>query len=92
METVKQLMAVGVLGLIVGGVAYIFMQIQSRSESREKIKWEQENANLSPADLSTARKAKFDRRIFPGISNNLLIILLIVVVLVFLLAEFDFFN
>lgn len=88
MEIAKQLVVAGVLGLIIGVGAFIFIKIQASTELWQKAKWERENADLSPDDLEVARKSKFGRRIFPGVSNKFLFALVIVVILVFVLAEF----
>jgi hypothetical protein len=88
MEIAKQLAVVGVLGLIIGAAAYIFIKIQARTELWQKAKWERENANLSSNDLEVARQAEYGKRLFPGVSNKFLFSLVIVVALIFVLAEF----
>lgn len=88
MEIAKQLAVVGVLGLIIGAAAYIFIKIQARSELWHKAKWEREHANLSSNDLEVARRREYGKRLFPGVSNKFLLSLVIIVVIIFVLAEF----
>jgi hypothetical protein len=88
MEIAKQLVVAGVLGLIIGAAAYIFIKIQARTELWKKSKWERENANLSTDALEVAKHSKYGKRLFLGVSNKFIFALLLVVVLVFVSAEF----
>lgn len=87
MIALKQLVFAGVIGLVVGIMAYVFIAVQRYSENREIERWNRDNANLSPSELEELRQKKYSNRIFPGVSNKYIYALIFLVVLIFIVAE-----
>ena len=87
LSVIKSLVVAGVLGLIVGGIVYIFIYIQRRLENRELKRWERDNAALSSSELEAARQKKNGNRIFPGVSNKFLLISASIVIFVMIAIE-----